>query len=104
MHKYYWALFLNSTIIYSTNIWHNLPSTKWYFPQCERNSIEKVGEINQIYLSDINNMADEIASKEAFYYKMSRNSMKGKINILRDVWVNSPYTHPQIQESLKGQK
>lgn len=36
---------------------------------------EKAGEINQIYLSDINNMADEIAPKETFCYKMSRNSM-----------------------------
>lgn len=64
----------------------------------------KVGEINQIYLPDINNMADEIASKEAFYHKVSRNSMKGKINILEMCEWILPTPTLQIQESFKGQE
>lgn len=41
-------------------------------------------------------MADEIP-KEAFYHKVSRNSMKGKNKHPPRCVSEFPYTHPQIQ-------
>lgn len=55
MYKSYSSLFLNLTIIYSTNIWHNLHLPN-IFPSVGETALNKENDINETSISG--NMAD----------------------------------------------